>query len=93
MENTVSDNTMRFPKIPAEFLNSPGESGGQQTVTAQDFHTELTRLLNSKCQENASNTPNFILANFMLESLETFNAAVKNFLSVCEAERQRAGEP
>lgn len=79
--------TTRFHKIPVTFLDSPGGRVKQKvegsllmpyrTVTAQDFYTELTRLLNSKCQENASNTPDFILANFMLASLEAFNAAVR----------------
>jgi len=41
------------------------------------FHLELTRLINRHSMENESNTPDFILANYLCECLEHFNAAVK----------------
>jgi len=37
------------------------------------FEKELTLLLNKYCKENASNTPDHILANYLLRSLDTFN--------------------
>jgi len=48
------------------------------TVAPKTFYEELRKLLNKKCQENSSNTPDFILANFLLNSLEAFNAAVRD---------------
>jgi hypothetical protein len=42
-----------------------------------DFPSELESLINRYSQENASNTPDFILAQYMLGCLEAFNAAVK----------------
>lgn len=39
------------------------------------FREELTSLLNRNSRENGSGTPDFILANFMLDSLTAFNAA------------------
>jgi hypothetical protein len=37
---------------------------------------ELEMLLNKYSMENSSNTPDFILAQFMLESLASFNKAL-----------------
>jgi hypothetical protein len=41
-----------------------------------EFERELTDLINRHSVENASNTPDFILACFMAESLTAFNKAV-----------------
>lgn len=38
---------------------------------------ELARLLNRYSEENASNTPDFILAKFLVNALDTFNIAVQ----------------
>lgn len=38
---------------------------------------ELTQLLNRRCQENASNTPDFVLAQYLLGCLAAFNTAVQ----------------
>jgi hypothetical protein len=43
----------------------------------EDFEQELTKLLNATCQENASNTPDFILATYLLKCLAAFNNAVE----------------
>jgi hypothetical protein len=40
------------------------------------FHDELRQLINRHSQENISNTPDFILAQFMLSSLIAFDTAV-----------------
>jgi len=37
---------------------------------------ELSALLNRYCAESVSGTPDFILAEFLLDSLKAFNAAV-----------------
>ena len=38
---------------------------------------ELEIVLNGYCEENESNTPDFILAKFMLACLENFNVATR----------------
>jgi hypothetical protein len=41
-----------------------------------DFKKELTVLLNKHSKENGSNTPDFILSNFILNCLQAFDNAV-----------------
>lgn len=41
-----------------------------------DFQKELEALLNRHCQENASNTPDFILAEYLTACLHVWNGAV-----------------
>ena len=41
------------------------------------FERELETLLNRHCQENASNTPDFILAQFLLGCLAAWNTGVQ----------------
>ena len=36
---------------------------------------ELSKILNKSCRENISNTPDFILANYMLQCLNAFESA------------------
>jgi hypothetical protein len=43
-----------------------------------DFKSELTGLLNRHSMENASNTPDFLLANFLLDCYTAWNIAVKS---------------
>lgn len=40
------------------------------------FQDELTKLINKYSQENESGTPDFILAQYMWNSLQAFNLAV-----------------
>lgn len=42
-----------------------------------EFQQDLQKLINKTSQENASNTPDFILAEYMQKCLEAFNHAVK----------------
>jgi len=42
-----------------------------------DFATELTALLNRHSQENASDTPDFILAQYLTACLLAWNSAVR----------------
>jgi len=42
-----------------------------------DFKKELENLINRCCEENESNTPDFILATYLSECLEAFNKATK----------------
>lgn len=41
-----------------------------------NFEEELTELINKCCEENKSNTPDFILALFMLACLKAFNRGI-----------------
>jgi len=43
-----------------------------------ELKKDLSTLLNRHSQENASDTPDFILAQFMLSSLNAFEAAVRS---------------
>lgn len=40
-----------------------------------DFRTELEKLINRYSKENGSNTPDFILAEYLILSLEAFDRA------------------
>jgi hypothetical protein len=42
-----------------------------------DFEQELSSLINRYSQENASDTPDFILAQYLLGCLETFSKTVQ----------------
>ena len=42
-----------------------------------EFEKELTHLINRNSMENGSNTPDFILAEYMRSCLENFNKTVK----------------
>jgi hypothetical protein len=42
-----------------------------------DFEKELSNLINRYNQENASDTPDFILAQYLLGCLETFSETTK----------------
>jgi hypothetical protein len=42
------------------------------------FESELRRILNKYSQENPSNTPDYILAQYMIDCLGAFNAATKH---------------
>ena len=43
-----------------------------------EFRIELTSLLNKHSMENGSNTPDFILANYLMACLKGFNLATKS---------------
>ena len=47
----------------------------------KDFETALRGLLNATSQENASNTPDFVLAQYLLACLVAFNQAVQQRVS------------
>ena len=50
------------------------ENTNVTNITAA-FRLELTQLLNKWSRENASNTPDFVLADLMLSSLEAYESA------------------
>lgn len=45
-------------------------------MSAQDFAKDLESLINRHSQENGSDTPDFILAQYLLGCLAAWNAAV-----------------
>lgn len=47
-----------------------------EPLDVETFEQALERLLNTYTQENASNTPDFILAQYLVGCLATWNAAV-----------------
>lgn len=46
-------------------------------VAPQDFKEQLRAAINRCSQENASNTPDWILRDYLLVCLDAFNAAVQ----------------
>jgi len=40
------------------------------------FRKELESLINCHCQENGSNTPDFILAEYLMDCLKSFDKSV-----------------
>ena len=52
----------------------------RETVAVQGGHTfedEIRQVINKWSEENPSNTPDFILARYLLNCLDTFNIAVQ----------------
>jgi uncharacterized protein (DUF2252 family) len=50
----------------------------EETVSDEEtFEKALDRLINRYCRENASNTPDFILAHYMKACLDAFDQAVQ----------------
>lgn len=45
-------------------------------MTNTEFTKELTTLLNRACRENDSDTPDYLLAEFMIGTLEAYETAV-----------------
>lgn len=43
----------------------------------EQFKTELTSLLNRYSKENGSNTPDFMLALYLIQCLDTFDTIVE----------------
>ena len=43
---------------------------------SDELRSELTALLNKHSREGESNTPDFILANFMFNALDSFEVAI-----------------
>lgn len=49
----------------------------EEQVDSPDLRTELVSLLNLYSRENVSNTPDFILRDYMLNALKAFERGVK----------------
>lgn len=42
-----------------------------------NFRTELTRIINKFSKENGSNTPDFLLANFLIGVMDVYDLTVR----------------
>ena len=47
------------------------------SVVVKTLEEELTEVLNRHCAENPSNTPDYILAGYLMACLDAFNVAVQ----------------
>ncbi len=68
-------------------------SNSSEGIIMQSFKKELTALINYHSKENGSDTPDFILANYLARCLQAFDETEKerqdwysdrNFCSSCE---------
>lgn len=60
-----------------ERIRSFIDSVTEPVIEERNFTKELTELLNRYSKENDSNTPDFILANYLISCLETYNSTIK----------------
>ena len=56
-----------------------------------NFERELTELLNKHNQESGSNTPDFVLADYVVQCLQAFNDGVKNRERLARGEKTEGG--
>ena len=49
----------------------------KEKCDSTDFRSELVRLLNKFSKENGSNTPDFILRDYLCDCLKSFDKATK----------------
>lgn len=60
-----------------------------QIAAATEFQMELRSLLNRISAENMSNTPDFILADYMIECLNAFDKATRRAKDWSYPQRER----
>ncbi len=58
-----------------ENVRSTAPIAGVDSGEGRDFKSDLTRLLNSYSKENGSDTPDWILAEYLLSCLSAFDRA------------------
>lgn len=65
--------------MPNDIENTAGSDCPEATCSgdAPDFITELRELLNRRSMENGSDTPDFILAQYLTDCLRAWNRATK----------------
>ncbi len=65
--------------MPNDTENTAGSDCPEATCSgdAPDFITELCELLNRRSMENGSDTPDFILAQYLTDCLRAWNRATK----------------
>lgn len=62
---------------PSVLQQLEGNEREPDSSSEGDFTRNLERLLNSHSMENASNTPDFVLAKFMSRCLDAFNEGIR----------------
>ena len=67
---------MELKNASLEDMETPSSIPVEDEYT-DNFRRDLKRLLNRNSMENASNTPDFILANYLLACLLAFDTAVQ----------------
>lgn len=65
------------PEPPNEDERESGFVAAHDSADAPDFISELRNLINKHSMENGSNTPDFILSNFLVDVLMCFNKALR----------------
>ena len=77
--NTECTHKVYVDCIPETGIEVVAIVGGhwQYPKESSTFQIELERLLNIHSMENESNTPDFILAQYLKDCLDCFNAATK----------------
>jgi len=64
-------------KPSSEPKREAGFAGAHGSADAPDFISELRNLINKHSMENASNTPDFILARYLTNCLRAWNQATQ----------------
>lgn len=62
-------------------------------MSARGFREKLVALINAESRENGSNTPDFILANYLAGCLQLFDGAVNSRERWYSREPSLIGEP
>ena len=65
------------PEPSNEAEREAGFAGAHGSADAPDFRSELCTLINKHSMENGSNTPDFILNQFLADVLMCFNKALR----------------
>lgn len=68
-------------KTQKELLDEPAAAppaGDPPLIRELKFRKELERLINAHSRENGSDTPDFILAEYLLSCLEAFDRATRH---------------
>lgn len=63
-----------------DIIAGPTEYPGHSLHRAADdgdLRREIAAVLNSRCRDNGSNTPDFILAQYLMNCLDAFDIAVQ----------------
>lgn len=72
MRRVVGVATMQAERVDDDFCEPK-----LKETTVTEFERELSKVINKTSKENESNTPDFILAQYMKASLDAFNAATQ----------------
>jgi len=78
VQNDLVDNVVNVTcsePIPAE--DKQQEGGGTGGSARQTFYDKLTELLNCTSQENFSDTPDYVLSEYLINCLHAYELAVK----------------